>query len=115
MPSESRTIIFSQQEVIDALVSYARARKMKVPPGVVRDVEVTGDVEFIVSLEIFDDREGRINSLIFTFDEAGAAMIHYCIASKIPLPRDGVKSLQYQSGAISLHMTRDVMLKRIGG
>ena len=115
MPSESRTIIFSQQEVIDALVSYARARKMKVPPGVVRDVEVTGDVEFIVSLEIFDDREGRTNSLIFTFDEAGAAMIHYCIASKIPLPRDGVKSLQYQSGAISLHMTRDVMLKRIGG
>ena len=115
MPSESRTIIFSRQEVIDALLTYARARKMKIPAGVVRGLEVTGDVEFIVSLDIFDDREGRTNSLVFTFDEAGAAMIHYCIAIKIPLPRDGVKSLQYQSGAISLHMTRDVMREHIVG
>ncbi len=115
MPSESRTIIFSRQEVIDALVMYARARRMAVPRGVVRGFEVTGDAEFIITLEIFDDREGRTDAMIFTFDEAGAAMIRYCIATKIPLPRDGVKSLQYQSGAISLHLTRDVMRRRIGG
>ena len=105
MPSEIRNIVFSDDELLEAIRQYnARANK-KLPQGqFVRCRPTGGDVVGAV-VEI-DDAMGDGTKRV-TLDQSYivAVLINACLRSGIPLPRRARKSLQTVGPGVALHLS----------
>ncbi|MFC3052264.1 hypothetical protein [Kordiimonas pumila] len=95
---ESRSIIFSDEELVLALRPLIESR------GLVADNNVTGvdnkldtDGEVSVTVTITDK-----DPVDFSSREVGAAVLNHCIEQGIPLPRGSYKELAIRGNHIAL-------------
>jgi hypothetical protein len=114
MPTEVRHIIFSNDEIIRAVVDYHRRNGSSLPAGSVIKMEVMANPEIRCALHIAVDGEssgaanGRQVAWVDTATLA-AALILFCINQRIPLPSKALKQLEMLNGRITLvvHRTPD--------
>ncbi|GEO39060.1 hypothetical protein GGE65_006863 [Skermanella aerolata] len=101
---ELRCIVFTERELISAVIGRRRKRNEELPQGTVESVKFrTGDtIETI--MEVKDDY-GRITSLHLPEPEVAAALIAFCMGRKIPLPVEAEKTLHVIKDAATLIIT----------
>ena len=105
MPSELRKIIFERRELYDAIVSHNKFSKNKLPPGELQLVEVGQDNEVYALFHIINLATGEAQQKRLGASHIAAAMLTYCKAKKIPVPRSFRKSLSYHDGEVALLVT----------
>lgn len=108
MISEVRHVIFSSDELMQAIVEYCRASKTPLPAG-----DVVGSTAAVpetgTGLEValimrqppdFEDEPVAIENKV-----VGAALLRHCISKKVPLPRAASKSLELWDGNVALTLS----------
>ncbi len=96
---ESRSLIFSDEELIIALHPLLEAKGIGTQTSI-KDVssEVNSDGEVAVAIEA----EGQSEAIIFIGKEVGVAVLNHCIDRGIPLPRGSYKELAIRGDHVAL-------------
>lgn len=96
---ESRSIIFSDEELFIALkpILQARGKDPELMPDEIRSA-TTDDDDVEVSYAFDDGSE----TLTFNSREVGAAVLNHCIEVGIPLPRGSYKELATRGDHVAL-------------
>jgi hypothetical protein len=98
---ELRCIVFSERELISAVIDRRRKLNEELPRGTVESVKFrTGDTIETV-MEVKDDY-GKVTSLVLPEPEVAAALIAFCMGRKIPLPVDAERTLHVIKDAATL-------------
>jgi hypothetical protein len=102
MPRERRLIRFTRVEVETALRRFAETQERALPGnGVVSvDYRPAGPEGVAVALA-FDGNGGRT---WFTALETAAALINHCRKVRVPIPRQGQKSVRLADGELMLQI-----------
>jgi hypothetical protein len=101
---ELRCIVFTERELIGAVIARRRKRNEELPQGTVESVKFqTGEMIETV-MEVKDDY-GKTTTLVLTEQEVAAAMIAFCMGRKIPLPVEAEKTLHVIKDAATLIIT----------
>ncbi len=101
MPSETRTIVFDNADIKEALVCYCREANKVAPEGGVGRLTISNDEG--ISIQIFAKESG---DAVASFDEEEviAALIEHCRSYKIPVPQKARKSMVIYAGSIGLQL-----------
>jgi hypothetical protein len=110
VPSEFRQIVFSGNELIEALYEYNQVAQTKLPPGMVVSCTPVAEDKVAVRLQLLDQASGETQVVSLAPEPVAAALLRYCFNHHIPIPRNAAKSIQVHGGQISL----DVHLKGRG-
>lgn len=102
MPSEFRQILFSNEELIEALYEFSQSTQTKLPPGkIVSCIPVVED-KVAVRLQLLDRASGETQAASLSSELVAAVLLRYCIKNSIPMPRAGTKAIQVHGDQISL-------------
>lgn len=95
---ESRSIVFSDEELLAALQPILVAKKLatdRTPVSIECHLDESDDVTVTFNYEGDDP-------VTFTSREVGAAVINHCIEKSIPLPRGAYKELVTRGDQLAL-------------
>lgn len=109
MPTERRRIIFTDQEIVSAALSYCRSTGIAVPDADVETMEIALDgdcgldLTFAVSSPELSDQVSMDPQTLLN------ALVAYCRVGAIPLPKAASKRLEAKDGSLSMvfDMCRD--------
>jgi hypothetical protein len=102
MPSERRLIRFSLPEVEEALRRFAEEHERTLPSTKVAAVEYGDQTEEGVGARVRFENVPRPTH--FTALETAAALIAYCRKLRVPIPKNGQKSLHKQKTDLILQI-----------
>ncbi|MDP2697455.1 hypothetical protein [Thalassospira sp.] len=88
-----------------AVSAYRRRTGKPLPPGEVRTVGIEKDPEIVVTLQLVADH-GNPVIVPLAGAELAAALIGFCIESKVPVPATAQKSLTILDGHLALKITK---------
>ncbi len=99
MIQESRSIVFTEDELIEALIPLLDAKEVSTSKQPLK-VETAFDNEGEVAVTYFpaDGSDG----VSFNSREIGAAVLNHCIEMGIPLPRGSYKELTLRGEEVAL-------------
>lgn len=92
MAIETRTIVFDEDELVQAAYAYCVRQDIDLPKGRLVAVTAGPEAEDRVRLG-FDGAGNRLSEVILTYNQMAAGLIMYCAAAGIPLPRYARKRL----------------------
>lgn len=102
MPHETRLIVFNAKEVTEALLDFAIRQGRKIPGKDGAQANYTQEKDGSVKSRLeYGQKEQTAE---FTDVETASALIAYCIAHGIPLPRRGQKSVYLRYDELALHV-----------
>ena len=99
-----RCIVFTERELIGAVIARRRKRNEELPQGTVESVKFNTGEMIETVMEVKDDY-GKVTSLVLSEQEVAAAMIAFCMGRKIPLPVEAEKTLHVIKDAATLIIT----------
>ncbi len=105
MPIEMRTLIFSRDELSEAITDHAAAAGAALPDGTTMFCSVRADPALQVTLKLVPDGRSTIETVILEAEAVGAALVHYCIERGIPVPQRSDRSLQAMGEAVAMHFS----------
>ncbi len=108
MPEELRKILFSKEEVQAAVVNYCLRAKIPLPNKNIEDLEVQAHPKAMVVLKYAATDPEETNEVELSRDQVAAALIRYCSAINVPLPRGAQKVLQPGNDGIYLLINIEV-------
>lgn len=89
-----RRLVLPIETVVDALLQFDRDRAGTLSWGVVLDATIESQPTPGLQLVLKSRRSGAVESRFFALPAIAAAIINYCRQSRIPLPRNGDKTLE---------------------
>jgi hypothetical protein len=102
MPSERRQIRFTTREVSEALRRFAEDHERSLPDQSVTSIDYdTHSEEGVTARVHFGDAQRPTH---FTPLELAAALIAHCRKVRVPIPRQGRKSLHESNGNLVLQI-----------
>ena len=106
---ELRCLVFTDQEVMRAVLDRRRRVKDTLPVGTVSKIvyhrnEGPEQEGIETRLSITDD-DGAVTELVLAETEVTAALVGYCMGRRIPLPVASDKMLHLINGALTLMIT----------
>lgn len=102
---EMRCLVFTEQEVVKAVLDRRRKVRDALPVGTVQGVTYTVTNDAVTTtIRVIDDYGGD-QSLILGPTEVAAALVGFCMGRKVPLPVDSDKCLRLLNGALTLMIT----------
>ncbi len=104
MPSEYRQVLFSNNELIQALYEYNQVAQIKMPPGTILSCTPVAEDKVAVRLQLVDQASGETRVASFSPELVAAALLHYCFKHRIPMPHSAAKSIEMHGDEISLNM-----------
>ena len=104
MPSEFRRVMFTNNELIEAIHDYSEVAEDKLPPGIILTCTPVSEAEVVVRLELVDQRNGETHVVELSPEVLGAALLRYCKKHHIPMPKSATKSIQMHGDEISLNV-----------
>lgn len=105
MPKEMRRLIFSNDEILQALMDFnTRAGNKHFPGGVIGDLEILGEPNPHIKTTV-EVASGRKDDITIETPTLGAAIISYCMRNGIPLPNNADKSLKVINANLILEIT----------
>jgi len=108
VPEELRKILFPKEEVQAAVVDYCLRSKIWLPNKNIDELEVRADPEAMVVLKYADTGSEETTEVKLSRDQVAAALIRYCSAINVPLPRGAQKILQPSDNGICLLINIDL-------
>jgi hypothetical protein len=112
MPTETRTLVFTPDEIAEALAEYRDAGHGRLPAGeiVYCRVGATGPG---VGIKVKAPALREAIAADIDADDVGAALVAYCLARKIPLPRHASRSLEVQGSNVALRLSLNRNARRL--
>lgn len=102
---ELRCLVFTEQEVVKAVLDRRRKMREPLPVGTVRGVTYASDHDTIhTTIRVLDDY-GVDQSMTVGSAEVAAALVGYCMGRKVPLPVESDKCLHLINGGLTLMIT----------
>lgn len=102
---ELRCIVFTEQEVVKAVLDRRRKRREPLPQGTVQGVGFRNeDAGIQTTIRVVDDYGGD-QSMVLDETEVAAALVNFCMSRKIPLPVDSDKCLYLINESLTLMIT----------
>ena len=114
MPTELRKLVFSNDELKEAIILYNQIASEKLPAGdfLSCDVEKNSD-EISVVIRISETKTGANQRIVLASAFIGACLVNFCRQKRIPLPRDGVKALQVVGDNIALNVNKQLAERKL--
>lgn len=109
MPYEMRRLYFNESEVATAVVAFNAQSKQKfLTPGELESVRLCEDPVFHVDVTV-ETADGGRDTVVLNETMIGAAIIRYCITTRVPLPLRSSKSLKVVNGQLvfDINLPRD--------
>ena len=107
MPSEHRRIVFTSDELRKALDAHLMQQQARLlPVGIVASAKLNGDQTKVV-LAIHDRRADQIHTIEVAANHVAVALLRYCFANNVPLPKDAKKSLAIAGDCVALEIERE--------
>lgn len=103
MPSETRQIIFSNDEVVAAIQQLYLRFHQAFPKGSIWDVTISEDHGCQVDCDIMDSNNFR-ERVTVNGEKLAAALILFCITRKVPLPAAAPKTLSIVNKHLALRV-----------
>jgi hypothetical protein len=100
--SELRHIGFSKDALIMALKLYFATSKHQLPAGTVESCTFVTEPDIVVTLGIRNPANGAVSKINVQAPTIAASMITYCSKVRVPLPRNGEKSLKVMGDQLNL-------------
>ena len=100
---ELRCLVFTDREVVDAILDRRRRLKEPLPPGEVKRIRFALQNGVRTTLSI--QNEDAVEELQLSEQEVQAALISQCMAKGVPLPVDADKALYLIRGNATLMIT----------
>ena len=105
MPLEIKHIYFTESELKKALVNFSVLKKQFFETEDIKEIIIDKGKTLRITFKVdpglgFDD-----NKIIYSHAEVAAALFAFCMVSKIPLPRRGVKELHANDEKVYLTIT----------
>lgn len=102
MPHEMRRLYFTEDEVTRAILALnAQSRQKFLRPGSLAGIALHETPRLGVELRV-ETVGGSLESLLLDEVLVGAAMIRFCIDTRVPLPQHATKSLKICNGQVAL-------------
>jgi hypothetical protein len=104
MSSETRRIVFSSEELIQALTQHRRDERHRLPESRILGCKVeSGEGPVPHVMLVLDPMGGEgANTIDFRATDVAVALIKFCHSKRIPLPKRAEKSLGVDHGRIAL-------------
>lgn len=99
---ELRCILFTDREVLAAVLDRKRRLKEELPTGQITGLRMEGRDEGVVCTIVYDHGE---RSVTVPEHDLQAALLAHCMARKVPLPVDADKSVYLIRGRATLMIT----------
>jgi len=101
VPSETRNIVFSQNELLEAIGRYVKHVRHPMPAGKITrcHIEPDGNVSVIVD----HNADGSNHVVEFSHAMVAAALIRFCIEKSIPIPRKSEKTVHGEADGMALN------------
>lgn len=112
MPSEFRQILFSNNELIEALYEYNQTAQTKLPKGIIVSCTPVAEAKVAVRLELVDQESGATQVASLAPELVAAALLRYCIKHHIPMPKGAAKSIQVHGDEVALNVRIQGRAKR---
>lgn len=107
MPTEARRITFSKAELSAALYRHLAGSDSTLPAGAI--TRISGDARHdLVKISVTTSEYDTATTVEFSVTQIGEALIDYCVANKIPLPKAFSKSLVITDDTVALDITNAV-------
>ncbi|MCF6215726.1 MAG: hypothetical protein L3J58_06080 [Emcibacter sp.] len=107
MPLEIKHIYFTESELRKALVNFSVLNKKHIRLEDIQESIVDSAESVQVSFLVDRALQLENNTVIFSNSEVAAALLAFCMVSKIPLPRKGIKELHANDEKIYLKIQLD--------
>ncbi len=93
MPSEVRIIVFTSEEVLEAIEAFDAYAEKRLFRGTAIDCHVRKNPRVHAVLEVERGGGEEVDSVDLNASQLAAALISYCRERRIPLPRNARKEL----------------------
>ena len=107
MPTENRTLAFSNQELAEALGAHSSITKQPFANGLVESVDFEQDPRPVFKITVQDRHIARKTKVMLEPVHIAAALINYCRAKRVPLPRKAKKTLTVEHGRVVLNIIKE--------
>ena len=99
---ELRRIVFSQDELRQALHAQRMDGKVVLPIGIIQSASFLEGSDANVMLHIYDEQHDQRHEIVLPNAFVAAALMGFCIQRKVPLPRNARKSIAIAGQNIAL-------------
>ena len=104
MPTEFRRLVFSNAELLVAIVTYPGEGKTALGMGALRSVRFADENRDRLVVGMHDASTPELQERTLTTPFVAAALLRYCIAKRIPIQRSAQKSLTVSGDNIALDL-----------
>lgn len=104
MPKEVRYLLFSNEELYQALLANLQGRAQAAPKGFLKSIAVSSDPKRTVTLT-YASNKGPQEVIIFEEQEVLRSLIIYCGHRHIPLSAKATKNVEIKDGTVGLMCT----------
>jgi hypothetical protein len=112
MTKEIRYLLFSNEELYQALTASLRARDKPLPKGFLKSIRVGTTDKPQIALRYVSDN-GAESTIAFEDQDVLSALIVYCRQNHIPLAAKATKALEIRGGAVGLFCTLNFKATKI--
>jgi hypothetical protein len=105
MPTELRRIVFSNDELREALDAYLLSRQESMPVGYIKSAKFGRDGGDL-ALSLYDRSADKTHEVVLSASHIAAALIRYCFSHHVPLPRHAAKSISVCGDNVALDVRR---------
>lgn len=112
MPKEVRYLLFSNEELYQALVADQRARAQPLPKGYLKHIHIGSADNPDIALTFVSDK-GIESTIRFSEQDVLRALIVYCGYRRIPLSAKSIKTLEIRDGVVGLLCTLNFNTNKI--
>jgi len=107
MPIEVRRLLFSSDELAEALIAFNGHAKTKfLEPGRLDGITLTSGDEVIAAKVALTGEDGKSRAVDLDETVIGAAIIRFCRDHQVPLPIKAGKCLGIVDGQVALDITK---------
>jgi hypothetical protein len=114
---EVRKLLFSTETVVDAVLELDRSHGGTLAIGKLTEVRVQTGSAPGMTLVVMQGSGGSAAAIQkhYTLPAVAAAAIHYCFRARIPLPRQGTKSIEIVPDGFQLTISTNTEVLRLHG
>lgn len=107
MIKEQRNLIFTNEDIRDAVIQFNREKKNFLPAGELASIELgAGERPSLVIRVQVTDRIFQ-NTIELTSEQLAGVLIHFCIRNRIPIPKKARKEIRRLDDGVILRIVID--------
>ena len=108
MVAELRHLVFSQQEAATAVFEFSAYRGQRLPKGSVKSFVIQDGEPPQLRLEVVMEGSGKTHLAEFVDDDVIEALVLFCRARKIPIPKHATKTARKIGNTIALVVAKNI-------